>query len=52
MARLSRAICLAVLPMLLQGCVSSVDRLNSEISRSVVTLERQQDADSLAARLS
>jgi len=49
MARLSCAICLTVLPMLLQGCVSSVDRLNREISRSVVTLERQQDADSLAA---
>jgi hypothetical protein len=49
MARLSPAICLALLPMLLQGCASSVDRLNSQISRSVVTLERQQDADSLAA---
>jgi hypothetical protein len=49
MTRLSRAICLAVLPMLLQGCASSFDRLNSQISRSVVTLERQQDADSLAA---
>ncbi len=49
MTRFSRAICLAVLPMLLQGCASSEDRLNREISRSVATLERQQDADSLAA---
>lgn len=49
MTRLSRAICLAILPMLLQGCASSEDRLNREISRSVVTLERQEDADSLAA---
>lgn len=49
MQRLSSAICLAVLPVLLQGCASSVDRLSSQLSRSVVTLERQQDADSLAA---
>lgn len=49
MTRLSRAICLTVLPMLLQGCASSYDRFKSHISRSVVTLERQQDADSLAA---
>lgn len=49
MTGFSRAICLAVLPALLQGCASSEDRLNREISRSLVTLERQQDADSLAA---
>jgi hypothetical protein len=49
MTRFSRGISLAVLPMLLQGCASSEDRLNREISRSVVTLERQRDADSLAA---
>lgn len=50
MPRLSRAMRLAVLPMLLLGCASDpVDRLNSQISRSVLMLEGHQDADSLAA---
>lgn len=49
MTKLSGAICLGILPMLLQGCASSVDRLSNKLSRSVITLERQQDADSLAA---
>lgn len=35
--------------MLLQACASSFDRLKTHISRSVITLEHQQDADSLAA---
>lgn len=49
MTSFSRAIYVAVLPLLLLGCASSVDRLSSKLSRSVLTLERQQDADSLAA---